>query len=59
MPESTGSVERVDTPFKTMEMAFCSSVRLMLNFKASSSLAIHPSAQRQRGGEYLSEYRSL
>ena len=32
MPESTGSVERVETPFNTMESALASSVRLMLSF---------------------------
>ena len=32
MPDKTGKVERVDTPFNTIERALASSVRLILSF---------------------------
>ena len=41
MPDSTGRVDRVDTPFITMDRALDSSVRLMLSFKTGPFLGVH------------------
>ena len=36
IPDKTGSVDRVETPLRTMDRALASSVRLILNFKGCS-----------------------
>ncbi len=59
MPESTGSVERVETPFNTMDMAFCSSLLLMLNFIwAPVGLSVLKNGDKHVGRHYSASHRA-
>ena len=57
MPASTGSVERVETPLRTIDKALASSVRLMLSFKEGLSFFIRrtprPAAKGTTSGKLL------